>query len=72
MLRKKIISSLKQGTLVYIVGHLGSGKIQIAREAAIEFTLGNIIQKELEENLENWFLKILMLMNKRLSKNLKN
>ena len=55
--KKKIISSLKQGTPVYIIGHLGSGKTQIAREAAIEFTLGNIIQKELEEDLENWFLK---------------
>ena len=55
--KKKIIQSLKQGTPVYIIGHLGSGKTQIAREAAIEFTLGNIIQKELEEDLENWFLK---------------
>ena len=45
--KKKIISSLKQGTPVYIIGHLGSGKTQIAREAAIE----------LEEDLENWFLK---------------
>ena len=55
--KKKIIGSLKQGTPVYIIGHLGSGKTQIAREAAIEFTLGNIIQKEIEEDLENWFLK---------------
>ena len=55
--KKKIISSLKQGTPVYIIGHLGSGKTQIAREAAIEFTLESIIQKELEEDLENWFLK---------------
>ncbi|MDU1583829.1 MAG: hypothetical protein E6864_08775, partial [Peptoniphilus harei] len=54
--KKKIISSLKQGTPVYIIGHLGSGKTQIAREAAIEFTLENIIQKELEESLEKWFL----------------
>lgn len=55
--KNKIIASLKQGTPVYIVGHLGSGKTQIAREAAIEFTLESIIQKELEEDLENWFLK---------------
>ena len=54
--KEKIISSLKQGTPVYIIGHLGSGKTQIAREAAIEFTLENIIQKELEESLEKWFL----------------
>ncbi len=55
--KKKIISSLKQGTPVYIIGHLGSGKTQIAREAAIEFTIENIIQKELEDDLEKWFLK---------------
>lgn len=54
--KEKIISSLKKGTPVYIIGHLGSGKTQIAREAAIEFTLENIIQKELEESLEKWFL----------------
>ena len=54
--KEKIISSLKKGTPVYIIGHLGSGKTQIAREAAIEFTLENIIQKELEESLEEWFL----------------
>lgn len=55
--KKKIISSLKQGTPVYIIGHLGSGKTQIAREAAMEFTIENIIQEELEDDLEKWFLK---------------
>ena len=55
--KKKIIESLKQATPVYIIGHLGSGKTQIAREAAIEFRLENIIQKELEEEMEKWFLK---------------
>lgn len=54
--KKKIIKSLKQGTPVYIIGQLGSGKTQIAREAAMDFTLENIIQKELEEDLEKWFL----------------
>lgn len=54
--KEKIISSLKKGTPVYIIGHLGSGKTQIAREAATEFTIENIIQKELEESLEKWFL----------------
>ena len=54
--KERIISSLKKGTPVYIIGHLGSGKTQIAREAAIEFTIENIIQKELEESLEKWFL----------------
>ena len=55
--KRKIIESLKQSTPVYIIGHLGSGKTQIAREAAIEFTLENIIQEELEDQMEKWFLK---------------
>ncbi len=55
--KRKIIESLKQSTPVYIIGHLGSGKTQIAREAAIEFTLENIIQEELEDLMEKWFLE---------------
>lgn len=55
--KRKIIESLKQSTPVYIIGHLGSGKTQIAREAAIEFTLDNIIQEELENQMEKWFSK---------------
>lgn len=55
--KRKIIESLKQSTPIYIIGHLGSGKTQIAREAAIEFTLENIIQEELEDQMEKWFLK---------------
>lgn len=55
--KKKIIQSLKKATPVYIIGHLGSGKTQIAREAAIEFTLERLIQDELEEEMEKWFLK---------------
>lgn len=55
--KRKIIESLKQSTPVYIIGHLGSGKTQMAREAAIEFTLENIIQEELEDQMEKWFLK---------------
>jgi len=55
--KRKIIESLKQSTPVYIIGHLGSGKTQMAREAAIEFTLENIIQEELEDQMGKWFLK---------------
>lgn len=55
--KRKIKESLKQSTPVYIIGHLGSGKTQIAREAAIEFTLERLIQDELEEEMEKWFLK---------------
>lgn len=54
--KKKIVESLKQGTPVYIIGHLGSGKTQLAREAAVDFTLENILEKEIEEGLEKWFL----------------
>ena len=54
--KKKIIESLRQSTPVYIIGHLGSGKTQIAREAAIEFTIENLIQEELEDGMEKWFL----------------
>lgn len=55
--KRKIKEALKQSTPVYIIGHLGSGKTQIAREAAIEFTLERLIQDELEEEMEKWFLK---------------
>lgn len=55
--KKRIVESLKKGTPVYIIGHLGGGKTQIAREAAIQFTLGNIIQREIEDEIEKWFLK---------------
>lgn len=55
--KKKIINSLKAGTPIYLVGHLGSGKTQLAREAAIEFSIENIIQDELEVAMNKWFLK---------------
>lgn len=55
--KKRIVESLKKGTPVYIIGHLGSGKTQIAREAAVQFTLENIIQREVESEIEKWFLK---------------
>ncbi|WP_054252724.1 AAA family ATPase [Neofamilia massiliensis] len=55
--KKKIIESLKAGTPVYLVGHLGSGKTQLAREAAMEFSIENIIQDDLELEMNKWFLK---------------
>lgn len=53
--KQKLIDSLNLGIPVYIVGHLGSGKTQLATEAALDFTIQNKIQIELEEKMEKWF-----------------
>jgi len=53
--KQKVMESLNLGTPVYIVGHLGSGKTQLATEAALDFTIENKIQSELEAKMENWF-----------------
>ncbi len=34
---------------------MGSGKTQLATEAALDFTIQNRIQKELEDKMEDWF-----------------
>ncbi len=51
----KVIDSLNLGVPVYIVGHLGSGKTQLATEAALDFTIESRIQRELEEKMNDWF-----------------
>ncbi len=53
--KQKVIDSLNLGVPVYIVGHLGSGKTQLATEAALDFTIQNKIQIELENKMEEWF-----------------
>ncbi|MBU5436476.1 hypothetical protein KQI42_00570 [Tissierella sp. MSJ-40] len=53
--KQKVIDSLNLGVPVYIVGHLGSGKTQLATEAALDFTIQNKIQSELENKMEDWF-----------------
>ncbi|WP_313233634.1 hypothetical protein [Tissierella praeacuta] len=53
--KQKVVDSLKLGIPVYIVGHLGSGKTQLATEAALDFTIQNKIQRELEYKMEEWF-----------------
>lgn len=53
--KHKVIDSLNLGVSVYIVGHLGSGKTQLATEVAMDFTIQNKIQKELENKMEDWF-----------------
>lgn len=55
--KQKVIDSLNLGVPVYIVGHLGSGKTQLATEAALDFTIQNKIQAELEGKMEHWFSK---------------
>ena len=55
--KQKVIDSLNLGVPVYIVGHLGSGKTQLATEAAIDFTIQNRTQIELEDKKEQWFSK---------------
>lgn len=57
MAKRKVMDSLDIGIPVYIVGHLGSGKTQLALEAAIDYTIENKLQTELEEKLEEWFSK---------------
>ncbi|RVU54020.1 hypothetical protein [Anaerosphaera multitolerans] len=52
--KEKVVSSLELGKPVYIVGHLGSGKTQLATEAALEFTVENRIQSELEKEMNDW------------------
>ncbi|NMB09869.1 MAG: hypothetical protein GX982_04170 [Tissierellia bacterium] len=53
--KEKIHNALDMGLPVYIVGHLGSGKTQLATEVAVEFTVENRIQDYLEMEMENWF-----------------
>ncbi len=53
--KQKVIDSLNLGVPIYIVGHLGSGKTQLATEAALDFTIQNKIQRELEDKMEEWF-----------------
>jgi MoxR-like ATPase len=53
--KEKVIDSLNLGMPVYIVGHLGSGKTQLATEAAMDFSIQNKIQAELEDQLEKWY-----------------
>ncbi|WP_353097689.1 hypothetical protein [Tissierella praeacuta] len=62
--KQKVIDSLNLGVPVYIVGHLGSGKTQLATESALDFTIENKIQRELENKMEKWFLKNLNAIEK--------
>lgn len=52
--KNKIIKAMNEGHPVYLVGHLGSGKTQIAIESAIDFSMHNKIQEELESVMNAW------------------
>ncbi|MGX7059560.1 hypothetical protein [Vagococcus humatus] len=53
--KEKMLKALKQGTPIYVVGHLGSGKTQLAIEVATDFIIQRKIQQKLETALEEWF-----------------
>lgn len=53
--KQKVVDALELGLPVYIVGHLGSGKTQLATEAALDFTIQNRMQIRLETMMNQWF-----------------
>lgn len=52
--RRAIASSLDAGIPVYLVGHLGSGKTQLAVEAAEDYSYGRAIDAKLAEEMGAW------------------
>lgn len=52
--RRAIASSLDAGIPVYLVGHLGSGKTQLAVEAAEDYSYGRTIDAKLAEEMGAW------------------
>lgn len=50
--REQIFASLDAGIPVYLVGHLGSGKTQLAIECATEFMEQRLLQQRLEVRME--------------------
>ena len=47
--KKKAMDSLRAGIPVYFVGHLGSGKTQLALECATDFMREDLLQKKMDE-----------------------
>lgn len=52
--RRAIASSLDAGIPVYLVGHLGSGKTQLAVEAAEDYSYGRTVDTELAQEMDAW------------------
>ncbi|NLV86580.1 MAG: hypothetical protein GX025_05110 [Clostridiales bacterium] len=53
--KKRVTQALNNGLPVYIVGHLGGGKTQLAMDAARDYALSKRIQEELETRMSNWY-----------------
>lgn len=53
--RKKIAQALEAGIPVYLVGHLGSGKTQLAEEAATDYAVSYRLQAAMEEEMQSWY-----------------
>ena len=51
---KKVFASLDAGIPVYLVGHLGSGKTQLAIECAEEYMARRLLQKELTDRMKEY------------------
>lgn len=52
--RKRIASSLDAGIPVYLVGHLGSGKTQLAVEAAEDYSAEREQRRRVAEDMQDW------------------
>lgn len=50
-----VTEALHNGLPVYIVGHLGGGKTQLAMDAARDFAISKRIQEELEARMNTWY-----------------
>jgi MoxR-like ATPase len=53
--KERVIDALDNGLPVYIVGHLGGGKTQLAMDAAKEFAISKRIQEDIEDLMTTWY-----------------
>lgn len=52
--KNQIIDCLEKSQPVYLVGHLGSGKTQLAIESSVDYLIQEKIQAFLEKEMEHW------------------
>lgn len=52
---KRMLASLKRGIPVYLVGHLGSGKTELANEVSIRYLEEVLLQEKLEKEMQKAF-----------------
>lgn len=55
--KKEIEFSLENAIPVFLVGHLGSGKTELAKEAASDFLFKRNLNQALENEMESWYKK---------------